>query len=56
MPFRNSREILKNFLNYLENKYNNRIEDNEIFIEYNKMKVEEKKFSKMFIKCEMKCY
>lgn len=43
MPFRNSREILKNFLNYLENKYNNRIEDNEIFIEYNKMKVEEKK-------------
>lgn len=46
MPFRNSREILKNFLNYLENRYNNRIEDNEIFIEYNKMKVEEKKISK----------
>lgn len=57
LKLNNSREKLKNFWNYLKDRYNNRIEDNMKYsFEYNKMKVEEKKFqtfSKMFIKYEI---
>lgn len=57
LKLNNSREKLKNFWNYPKDRYNNRIEDNMKYsFEYNKMKVEEKKFqtfSKMFIKCEI---